>query len=104
MVNLGTETAFQILVKALNASFGLNFNVFFHLHQRLAYDWQLTADLTRINFNADGEFNLIQEAYYFAALWQVVLRQVLKNRSRLDTHLVKSMNAEGYGKTPYYDE
>lgn len=58
----------------------------------------------RINLYADGEDDLIHEAYYFAAIWQLVGRQVLENRSRLYVHLVKLMYVVGYGKNLYDDE
>lgn len=41
----------------------------------------------KINIFADGEDDPINEAYYFAELWPLVGRQVMKTRNKLDTHL-----------------
>jgi len=58
----------------------------------------------KIGLYAEGEDDVINEAYYTAALWQIVGQQVLNGRSRIDTHRIKSMYVVGYGEDPHDDE
>lgn len=57
----------------------------------------------RINLYADGEYDLINEAYYTAALRQIVGPQVLNCRARIDVHRIKSMYVIYYGENPHDD-
>jgi hypothetical protein len=103
-IDLGLEPAFQNYVKALDASAGGVYDGFFHLHQRVAFDRRWPAYLMKIGLYVEGEDDLIHEAYYTAALWQVVGQQVLNGRGRIDTHRVKSIYVVGYGEDPHDEE